>query len=66
MLDALDIGTIAVVVGLGIKGYMSIDKRLTKVEIMQRLLLRKNGYDNDGELDEAIATELNNHKRRGK
>lgn len=64
MLEALDIATIATVVGLGVKGYMSMDKRLTKVEIMQKLMLRKNGYNDDEEIENEIANELDNHKRR--
>lgn len=64
MLEALDIATIATVVGLGVKGYMSMDKRLTKVEIMQKLMLRKNGYNDDEEIENEIANELDNHKNK--
>lgn len=52
---------------LGVKGYLDLNKRVTRIEIMQRLLLRKNGYHDDEELDSIIENELNNHQnRRGK
>ena len=58
-------GTVTLVV-LGVKAYTGLSDRVTRVEIMQRLLLRKNGYEDDDELDRAIAIEIDNHKKGGK
>jgi len=58
-------GSIALV-ALGARAYMSLSDRVSRIEIMQRLLLRKNGYDDDNELNKAIASELDNRKKGGK
>ena len=58
-------GTVTLVV-LGVKAYTGLSDRVTRVEIMQRLLLRKNGYEDDDELDRAIAIEIDNQKKGGK
>jgi len=57
-------GSIALVT-LGAKAYVCLSDRVSRIEILQRLLLRKNGYDDD-ELERAISIKIDNHKKGGK
>ncbi len=51
--------------GLGVKGYIGLSDRMARLEAMQRLLLRKNGYDRE-DIEQEIEMELhgNEGKRR--
>lgn len=65
-MDMIGLAIAVPVVVLGIKGYINLSDRVSRIEILQRLLLRKNGYNDDDELNRAIASELDNHKKGGK
>jgi hypothetical protein len=62
----LTIILLPVMITLGVSGYCGLSNRISQVEAMQKLLLRKHGYDDDS-LKVAIKDELNNnkHKKQG-
>jgi len=49
-------------VAAGAKGYCGLSDRISRVEAMQRLVLKKNGYREE-EIEKEIQHELNNHNK---
>jgi len=51
--------------GLGVKGYIGLSDRMARLEAMQRLLLRKNGYERE-HIEQEIERELHDYHDEGK
>jgi hypothetical protein len=64
MVDVSALAAGVAMTAVGVRCYMGIERRIVKLEIMQRLLLKKNGYLGNGDIEEAIQEETRNHKNR--
>jgi hypothetical protein len=66
MVDISAIAAGAAVVAIGVKCYIGFDRRVTKNEIMIRLVLKRLGYNGDGDIDREVSAELLNRKNNKK